>query len=377
MTTRGETTMNANGKCEVVRQSARQGLALAALLAIAPFAAGICRAQSGAKPGPGAPAGVNGALAGASASPAPKPPSRGTVDGIKVHGYWTIEVRNPDGKVAKHMEFENQLCTTFVDPVSQVTVPGGDSTLASLLTGFAAPGAWAIILGTPEPAGTVTLPGGGTAPVVAPNCAITSQFSLAQSGVQGGSSALANVAGTGGVSNMAEIAPFSLSCSGNCTPALGESLTNFASNITLSGQMTAPTGMPAATITAVGTDLFTCKGGAGGLAGAPSTPSSAYSCLEIGNNYATSLSSGSCSVGQEEASAGGGGPTMAAYKVTFLDCTPGFSTLSVVTETYPVAGQPGRSPFSGVVLTGTNGVPGPFTVSGGQTIAVTWNLSFQ
>jgi hypothetical protein len=36
-------------------------------------------------------------------------PARGAQEGIKVHGHWTIEVRNPDGSVATHREFENAL----------------------------------------------------------------------------------------------------------------------------------------------------------------------------------------------------------------------------------------------------------------------------
>ena len=35
--------------------------------------------------------------------------AKGTQEGIKVHGHWTIEVRNPDGKVVTHTEFENAL----------------------------------------------------------------------------------------------------------------------------------------------------------------------------------------------------------------------------------------------------------------------------
>jgi hypothetical protein len=35
--------------------------------------------------------------------------SGGPKEGIKVHGYWTIEVRNPDGKLVTHREFENAL----------------------------------------------------------------------------------------------------------------------------------------------------------------------------------------------------------------------------------------------------------------------------
>lgn len=37
------------------------------------------------------------------------PAARGAQEGIKVHGHWTVELRNPDGSVATHREFENQL----------------------------------------------------------------------------------------------------------------------------------------------------------------------------------------------------------------------------------------------------------------------------
>ena len=40
---------------------------------------------------------------------APRDGSRGLTTGIKVHGHWTIETRNPDGKLARHAEFENSL----------------------------------------------------------------------------------------------------------------------------------------------------------------------------------------------------------------------------------------------------------------------------
>jgi hypothetical protein len=36
-------------------------------------------------------------------------PENGPRNGIKVHGHWTIEVRNPDGTLATHREFENSL----------------------------------------------------------------------------------------------------------------------------------------------------------------------------------------------------------------------------------------------------------------------------
>jgi hypothetical protein len=35
--------------------------------------------------------------------------SGGQQEGIKVHGHWTIEIRNPNGSLASHFEFENAL----------------------------------------------------------------------------------------------------------------------------------------------------------------------------------------------------------------------------------------------------------------------------
>jgi len=41
------------------------------------------------------------------AQPSEAAPSSGEQVAIKVHGHWTIEVRNPDGTLAEHREFEN------------------------------------------------------------------------------------------------------------------------------------------------------------------------------------------------------------------------------------------------------------------------------
>ena len=53
----------------------------------------------------------------------------GNHEGITVHGHWTIEVKNPDGKLVSHTEFENAL----VQPVGAVN-------LSSLLFGTIVPG---------------------------------------------------------------------------------------------------------------------------------------------------------------------------------------------------------------------------------------------
>jgi hypothetical protein len=49
-------------------------------------------------------------------------PRGGPSDGIKVHGHWTIDVKNPDGSLASRHEFENALDGT------------GAATLSRLLT---------------------------------------------------------------------------------------------------------------------------------------------------------------------------------------------------------------------------------------------------
>ena len=50
------------------------------------------------------------------AEPEAKPdhakPAGGAQEGIKVHGHWIIDIRNPDGTLATHREFENSLTTT-------------------------------------------------------------------------------------------------------------------------------------------------------------------------------------------------------------------------------------------------------------------------
>ena len=61
--------------------------------------------------------------------------SPSAADGVKVHGHWTIELKNPDGSVAAHHEFENAL------------VNQGARVLATLLQGNAPRGFWLVQLG--------------------------------------------------------------------------------------------------------------------------------------------------------------------------------------------------------------------------------------
>lgn len=59
-------------------------------------------------------------------------PSGGPQEGIKVHGHWVIEVRNPDGTLAIRREFKNSLNLA------------GKNVLAALLTRNASAGTWSV-----------------------------------------------------------------------------------------------------------------------------------------------------------------------------------------------------------------------------------------
>jgi hypothetical protein len=129
--------MNMNGKHEVVARISRRGLVFATVLAMALSAAGISRAQSSAKAAPPATAKPAVAAAKDSVHPTPESSSKGSHEGIAIHGHWTIEVKNPNGTLARHLEFENKLCTardlSFPGLPANTTVLGGDSALAFFL----------------------------------------------------------------------------------------------------------------------------------------------------------------------------------------------------------------------------------------------------
>jgi hypothetical protein len=103
-------------------------LALATLAALVFVSAGPSRAQSEN-------ATSKSATAETAKPVAEKAPTKGQREGIKVHGWWTIEVRNPDGKVVSHTEFENSLVQ-----------PGGAADLTMLLTGTQVVGGYRIDL---------------------------------------------------------------------------------------------------------------------------------------------------------------------------------------------------------------------------------------
>jgi hypothetical protein len=61
-------------------------------------------------------------------------PSRGSGEGVRVHGHWTIEVLNPDGTLVTHHEFENSLQSA-----------GAQALIASLAR-LTVIGTWSIVL---------------------------------------------------------------------------------------------------------------------------------------------------------------------------------------------------------------------------------------
>jgi hypothetical protein len=135
---KGRYNMKTTGKHVVMAGIARQSLVLAALLAMVVSAANTGNAQSSATSAAAPAANPAAAPAKAPASPAAKPPAKGQHEGIKVHGHWVLEVRNPDGSVAKHVEFENNLVTPTNYPTYGMN---GSQALVALLSGTASLGA--------------------------------------------------------------------------------------------------------------------------------------------------------------------------------------------------------------------------------------------
>ena len=58
-----------------------------------------------------------------------------THQGVKVHGHWVIDVKNPDGTLAQHRDFENSL---------ESTAPGF---LVGLMSGYLIPGDYMLVIG--------------------------------------------------------------------------------------------------------------------------------------------------------------------------------------------------------------------------------------
>jgi hypothetical protein len=169
-------SMKTNGRPAVAARIARRSLILTAIFGLVLSAAGVSRAQSASSSVAAQPAEsatptpeLAGATVKAAASPSAEPQASGEMNtGVKVHGHWTIVVRNPDGTITDRRDFENSLAF------------GGAYLLQNILGGTVTPGAWAISLGAQLPgntgpcgAGTFTILNGALpAPVSNGNCII-------------------------------------------------------------------------------------------------------------------------------------------------------------------------------------------------------------
>lgn len=152
-----------NGKHGVIAQIAGPGLVLAALLATALSSTIAGFAQTSASSPTTPEASPVQPTAKTAAQPARQSPSKGQHEGIKVHGHWTIEVRNPDGKLVTHREFENSLTLGLQE---------GSSLLTGLLGRAQVTGSWEIILAT----------NGGSMHIDEPNTTLSSVCNFAACG---------------------------------------------------------------------------------------------------------------------------------------------------------------------------------------------------
>jgi hypothetical protein len=147
-------------------------------------------------------------------------PNTGSQQGIKVHGHWVIDVRNPDGTLAQHHEFENSMQDQGFN-------------LVNLLAGTATVGEPVIVLGN-----------GGTTTFCGSAYCYLSEYSNGQfmKSVNSG-------AGCPGATS---------ACAATLVPtviATGPQVGNQAFSLKLTGQMTA---IQAGPIGAVGTIFWNC-----------------------------------------------------------------------------------------------------------------------
>ena len=88
-----------------------------------------------------------GAPGQANPTPVAAAEKKGTGEGIKVHGHWTIEVRNPDGTLDSRREVENALI---------IWTAGGQTLLAGLLANYYSDPIWIVNLYGPDSNGQAT-----------------------------------------------------------------------------------------------------------------------------------------------------------------------------------------------------------------------------
>ena len=213
-------------KTLVRKNFAGLGIRLAVLSVLFLGMARACMAQASAAPAqPAAQAAVAvQAHPVAQTAQTGAPAARGTQEGIKVHGHWTIEVKNPDGKLVTHREFENSLVYN-----------GGALLLPALLSGTAVSGPWQITLAD-------TVAGRNVVFIVEPNSIASSQCPGEVLSVQQNFGGAGSCSNNLALINVVSIGPYGL---GPVQP------------LTLTGTGTILTGFPAS-IGYVQTMIFIC-----------------------------------------------------------------------------------------------------------------------
>jgi hypothetical protein len=196
--------------------------------------------------------------------------ARGEHEGIKVHGHWVIEVRNPDGTVTARREFENSLQAT------------GGNLLSALLVGGDVPGSWTVLLnhaGSP-PTGNSGVPG----PCVSWNFRMDSVGLSAPGNGQGGTCILTFPPDSSGDGSFWTAAcEQAVRSPSPCSLNLTFSAPPGNSTITLSGTVPV-TATSAGTINDVETALSVCSTDA-----PAATPSTCKAMLDSAGNYAGTL----------------------------------------------------------------------------------------
>ena len=178
-------------------------------------------------------------------------PNTGAQQGIKVHGHWVIDVRNPDGSLAQHHEFENSMVDLGFN-------------LTTLLAGTATVGEPVIFLSS----------GGVNATFCGYQYCYMSEYS-------NGQFTKLNNSGAG--------CPTPSACVATLVPTVVTTGTspNFTYSLKLSAQITAS---QAGSITSVGTLFWNCATSGSTLSN--SAPSSCGSQTNVPANTIVSLPSG-------------------------------------------------------------------------------------
>jgi hypothetical protein len=311
-------------------------LQVAAVIPLAMGAAGVARPQAAsnstairsaksAAPALGSSAATAKTAEPAALSASPGAPPSGTSTGIKVHGHWIIEVRNPDGSLVTHREFENEI---------QIA---GVATLASLLARRATPGAWAIGLGDP----------------VSPPCTSSMGFVSFAVYYTGAASQGCFIGEPSGVYGVA------CAAAQNCSP-----------NLAISTFTTGTVGIPPH------------PGPPAGCQPAP-TGADVLPCAVVGPNdllgfqlqgYAVAQQAGQVTL--VETTLMGCGPAIAPGTCA-TSTSPGVTSDTTFAGATAGSGQAAFSTIFGSVFTGTF-VPGsPIQVGSGQAVNATVQLSFQ